>query len=72
MDTAAIRTKFRGDYVADERTFVMGIDFRLASHIAGRFANVTVLETCTGGGFTTTALARVARHVVAVEINRAH
>ncbi len=72
MDTAAIRAKFRGDYVADERTFVMGIDFRLASHIAGRFENLTVLETCTGGGFTTIALARVARHVVTVEINRAH
>ena len=25
MDTAAIRTKFRGDYVADERSFVMAV-----------------------------------------------
>jgi tRNA1(Val) A37 N6-methylase TrmN6 len=64
--------KFRGDYIADERTFVMGIDSRPASHIAGRFENLTVLETCTGGGFTTIALARVAKHVVTVEINRAH
>jgi protein-L-isoaspartate O-methyltransferase len=72
VNAAAIRTKFRGDYIADERTFVMGIDFRLVSHIAGRFENLTVLETCSGWGFTTIALARVAKHVVTVEINRAH
>jgi protein-L-isoaspartate O-methyltransferase len=50
----------------------MGIDHRLASHIAERFDNVTVLETCTGAGFTTIALARVAKHVLTVEINPAH
>ena len=72
MDAEAIRAKFGGDYTADERTFVMGIDCRLASHIAGRFQNLTVLETCTGAGFTTVALAQVAKHVVTVEINPAH
>jgi tRNA A58 N-methylase Trm61 len=72
MDAAAIRAKFGGDYLADEQTFVMGIDHRLASHIAGRFHNLTVLETCTGAGFTTIALARVAKQVVTVEIKRAH
>ena len=50
----------------------MGIDYRLASHIAGRFDNLTVLETCTGAGFTTVALARKSTHVVTVEVNPAH
>lgn len=72
MDAAAIRAKFGGDYVADERTFVMGIDHRLASHIAGRFHNFTILETCTGAGFTTIALAQAAKHVVTVDVNPAH
>lgn len=72
MDADAIRVKFGGDYVADEQTFVMGIDVRLASLIAGRFSGMIVLETCTGAGFTTIALARVARHVLTVEINPVH
>src|SRR5512143_20055 len=72
MEIAAIRAKFQGDYVADERTFVMGIDYRLASHIAGRFDNRTVRETWTGAGFTTIALARKSTHVVTVEVNPAH
>jgi tRNA1(Val) A37 N6-methylase TrmN6 len=72
VEIAAIRAKFQGDYVADERTFVMGIDYRLASHIAARFDSANVLETCTGAGFTTMALARVAKHVVTVEVNQAH
>lgn len=72
MDIASIRAKFRGDYIADEQTYVMGIDYRLASKFAGRFDTLTVLETCTGAGFTTIALARVAKHVVTVEVNPAH
>ena len=50
----------------------MGIDYRLASHIVERFGSLTVLESCTGGGFTTIALARVAKHVITVEVNPAH
>ncbi len=72
MDPGAIRAKFVDDYVADEHTFVMGIDKRLATEIARRFRGRRVLETCTGGGFTTVALARAAVHITTVEIDPAH
>jgi SAM-dependent methyltransferase len=72
MDPQAIRAKFGLDYVATERTFVMGIDQRFTAKIAERFRNRRVLETCTGGGFTTIALARVATHVTTVEIDPDH
>lgn len=69
MDRHAIRGKFGGDYAASERTFRMGIDQRFTSHIAERFSGRTVLETCTGGGFTTISLARTAEHVFTIEID---
>jgi hypothetical protein len=47
----------------------MGIDRRFAAEIAGRFPFDTVLETCTGGGFSTMALARVAGHVVTIDVD---
>jgi SAM-dependent methyltransferase len=72
MDSNAIRAKFGDAYIADEHTFLMGIDRRLTAHIAERFRNRRVLETCTGAGFTTIALARVAAHVITVEIDPAH
>jgi predicted O-methyltransferase YrrM len=72
MDSGAIRAKFGQDYVADERTFVMGIDLRFTTQIAARFRDRQVLETCTGGGFTTIALANAAAHVITAEIDRAH
>lgn len=72
MDSNAIRAKFGDDYVANEHTFLMGIDRRFTSHIAERFRNRRVLETCTEAGFTTIALARVAAHVITVEIDPAH
>jgi hypothetical protein len=31
MADAAIRAKFGSDYIAEERTFVMGIDYRLGA-----------------------------------------
>lgn len=68
----AIRAKFGLEYVASERTFVMGIDRRFAAQIAERFRGRMTLETCTGGGFTTIELARVAAHVFTVEIDPAH
>ena len=47
----------------------MGIDQRITRHFAERFAGLNVLETCTGAGFSTIALARTARHVITVEID---
>jgi len=64
-----IRAKFGDDYIANDRTFRMGIDQRFTSRIAERFAGRRVLETCTGAGFTTIALARRVSHVVTVEID---
>lgn len=71
LDRGKIKAKFGGDFIADERTFTMGIDLRFTSHFAGRFRGKTVLETCTGGGFTTLALARTARRVITVDIDSA-
>jgi SAM-dependent methyltransferase len=72
MVPGGIRAKFGQNYVVNERTFVMGIDQRLTARVADRFWNRLVLETCTGGGFTTIALARTAAHVITVEIDPAH
>jgi 16S rRNA G966 N2-methylase RsmD len=69
MDKEAIKAKFGAYYCANELTFRMGLDVRFANHLADRFQGRTVLETCTGGGFTTIALARKAKHVVSVEID---
>jgi 16S rRNA G966 N2-methylase RsmD len=66
----AIRKKFGGDYAADERTFIMGIDHRFTAHFAKRFRDFNVLETCTGAGFTTISLAKTAKHVFTVEIDK--
>jgi hypothetical protein len=71
-DPQAVREKFGDEYLANERTFVMGIDQRLTRTIAERFRKRTVLETCTGAGFTTMALARVAEHVITVEVERSY
>jgi len=68
----AIRKKFGDDYTADDNTFMMGIDQRFTARIAARFRGRTVLETCTGAGFTTIALARVAARVISIEINPCH
>jgi len=72
MDPQTIHSKFGGNYGATERTFTMGIDRRFAAKMAERFRNRRALETCTGGGFTTIELARVAAHVFTVEIDPAH
>ncbi len=67
-----IRAKFGDDYVANSRTYTMGINYRFTRYIAKRFNGRRVLETCTGAGFTTIALAREAIHVVTVEIDPVH
>lgn len=70
MEAKEIFKKFGDQYVADERTFKMGIDSRITVRIAERFRGRNVLETCTGGGFTTIALAREARRVITIEIDK--
>jgi 16S rRNA G966 N2-methylase RsmD len=72
IDPISIREKFGDDYVADERTYIMGIDQRFTRHFAERFIGLNVLETCTGAGFTTIFLARTARHVFTVEIDESN
>lgn len=72
MNRDAIREKFGDDYIADDRTFMMGIDQRFTAHMAERFRRRRILETCTGAGFTTIALARVADRVITVEIEPCH
>jgi len=72
MDHSKIIQKFGDHYLADENTFKMGIDYRFTTPIAERFKNKIVLETCTGAGFSTLALARRAKRVITVEINRHH
>jgi SAM-dependent methyltransferase len=72
MDPQAIRAKFGDYYIATERTHRLGIDIRIARRVARRFEERYVLETCTGAGFTTIALAQVASHVTTVEIDPNH
>lgn len=69
VEACEIRDKFGDNYVANERSFRLGIDIRLTRRIAQRFEGRTVLETCTGGGFTTIALAEAAARVVTIEID---
>lgn len=64
-----IRKKFGDNYLADERTFIMGIDQRFTKHFAERFIGRNVLETCTGAGFTTLSIARTAKRVFTVDID---
>jgi predicted O-methyltransferase YrrM len=45
------------------------IDIRFTDHLANRFKNRKVLETCSVAGFTTISLAKYAKHVYSVEID---
>ncbi len=69
MESELIYKKFGDNYLADENTFIMGIDRRITSKIAERFKDRIILETCTGGGFTTISLARIAKKVVTIDIS---
>jgi SAM-dependent methyltransferase len=71
-DSRRVRAKFGDDYLANDRTYTMGIDHRFTKHIAERFRGRQVLEACTGAGFTTIALAREAVHVVTIEVDPVH
>ena len=70
MNNTDIYNKFGDIYSADENTFKMGIDHRITNSLAKRFENKLVLETCTGGGFTTIALAKSAAKVITIEIDK--
>jgi 16S rRNA G966 N2-methylase RsmD len=72
MSTSHIRAKFGDDYTATNHTFTLGIDTRITARLAVRFQGLNVLETCTGAGFSTIALARTAAYVTTIEINSDH
>lgn len=69
MDKEEIRKKFGNNYYADEYSFIMGIDVRFADHLAQRFIDHIVMETCSGAGFTTIFLAKYAKHVYSIDID---
>jgi len=71
IDKNKIYNKFGAEYLADNKTFLMGIDVRFTEHFAIRIQGMVVLETCTGGGFSTISLAKYAQHVYTVEIDKA-
>lgn len=64
--------KLNHEYLTNENTLLYGISPRLGSHIAAKFKNLTVLETCGGAGFLTMELAKVARKVISVDISGEH
>lgn len=70
MNKEKIINKFGKLYYADDYSFIMGIDIRFADHLAQRFINHIVMETCSGAGFTTLALAKYAKHVYSIEVDR--
>lgn len=59
-------------YQAPGSTLLYAISPRLGRHLAERFRGCTVLECCTGAGFLTIELAKIARHVVTVEIDKSY
>jgi 16S rRNA G966 N2-methylase RsmD len=70
MDLEKIKQKFGDLYCVDEDTFRLGINIKFTDHLAQRFKGKMVLETCTGGGFTTLSLAKYADHVFTFEIDK--
>ncbi len=71
MDERLILRKFGNRYIADETTYKMGIDMRLARHLAARFKGRTVLETCTGGGFSAIPISKYAERIYTFETDGA-
>jgi hypothetical protein len=59
MNRSETIAKFGAEYVVDDYTFKMGIDLRFTIHLAQRFKDLIVLETCSGVGFSTISLARL-------------
>jgi 16S rRNA G966 N2-methylase RsmD len=72
MERQTVIDKFGFAFIANEITYKMGIDIHFSDHLALRFKNLTVLETCSGGGFSSISLAGYAKHVYSfdIDINR--
>lgn len=70
MDADKIIDKFGSKLIVNDDTFRMGINIKLTDHLAKRFTNKVVLETCTGGGFSTISLAKYSKHVYTFEIDK--
>lgn len=70
MKNEKIINKFGQEFIVDDDTFRLGIDIKFSDHLAKRFINKIVLETCAGGGFTTISLAKYAKHVYSFEIDK--
>ena len=70
MDNKKYLDKFGDNYRVNEQTYKLGIDIRYSVHLAKRFTNRIVLETCTGGGFTAISIAKYAKHLFTVEIDK--
>lgn len=51
-------------------TLLYGITPRLGQHLAERFKAMCILETCTGAGFLTIELAKIAKKVITVDISQ--
>ena len=56
-------------YQVPGNSLLYAISPRLGRHFAERFRGLTVLECCTGAGFLTIELARMASEVVTIEID---
>lgn len=64
--------KLSQSYQINEETLLYGITPRLGAHLAERFKNLCVLEICTGAGFLTIELAKVASKVITIDISALH
>ena len=70
MDKELVKRKFGNYFFANELTYKMGIDIRFMEHFASRLKGYCVLETCSGGGFSTISLSKYAEHVYSFEIDK--
>lgn len=69
MDENEYKT-LRKNFHFNDVTLLYGITPRLGRHLAERFKGMCILETCTGAGFLTIELAKVAKKVITVDISQ--
>jgi 16S rRNA G966 N2-methylase RsmD len=62
--------KFGSPLIVNDDTYILGIDVKLSDHLAYRFKDKIVIESCAGGGLTTINLAKYAQHVYTFEIDK--